>query len=940
MSSIFISHSSRDSAIAKELERRLDRQGHASVFLDLDPEKGIVGGQSWERTLYRKLRACRAVIALVTDDYLQSHWCFAEVALARMEGKHLFALKVDPLSAEAKLPSILTEKQYIDLRGDSQEDWDRLWRGLKEVDVLGVKGDWDPDDSPYLGFDAFQEKHAPLFFGREDEARAGVELLERGSPGLVMTLGPSGSGKSSLVRAGIVPRLRRLDERWLVVDPLRPGRDPFAELAMALRSTFRRYDPESASPAEDADRLAARLRSESMESGRESPQTGTGAIDRVKRFPERVLKDDGRVQELLAKLSELRDSPPPGADDPFVDFLDWTLDDLQELFETRGGSSHAETGPAATPLIAIANELRASCDLPQARVLVVVDQFEELLGEGASGAAADAFLDLLRRTIEAPDSPVMVLGTMRSDFLGLLQRNPTLRGLDYESLSLGPMSAEGMRRVIEEPAKLGAIELEEGLTDRLLADTETPDALPLLSFTLWVLWRDFGDDRLIQVSEYEKLGGLDQAVVREAEALVEPSDHEALRSAFLAMVRLTDEGSFARKPVRWESPELAPVHPQLEQFVQRRLLIVQSEGEERVVEVAHEALFRTWPLLRDWLDEGKAEVLLKQRIARDAETWEQSGRDSDVLWGGGRLLQARELMKEGHLDGLDRTFVAAGVRRARIVWWLSIGTAAAVFLGLGALTMYAVTKKEQATAGKLAAVLAQQEMSKAYEEMVIKILPLVRPPEAAPGPILVNKSLLRLSPTLEQAGFGESMAILGRYGKGRVLAVAHGAFVSEKPGGNGLFLDFGLRWLTLGSPARQVLYTIGHCETVSESTDPQFRIAVPAIRDLGYETGPVRDLTRLPERGAEGVVLIVGNAWSAFGDAEIEAVRTFVENGGRILLVGLEWSWNQYRDADGFNPCTFNPYSSGRERATDRYPMNALGAPFGITYSPGTLDLQ
>ena len=160
MSSIFISHSSSDNRLAKELERRLEQQGHSSVFLDLDPEKGIVGGQSWERTLYRKVRACRAVIALVTDDYLKSHWCFAEAALARMEGKHLFALKADPLSGESKLPSILTEKQYIDLSDDSQNPWDRLWRGLKEVDVLGVEG--DVFDRPLETFSEGQRKKVDL----------------------------------------------------------------------------------------------------------------------------------------------------------------------------------------------------------------------------------------------------------------------------------------------------------------------------------------------------------------------------------------------------------------------------------------------------------------------------------------------------------------------------------------------------------------------------------------------------------------------------------------------------------------------------------------------------------------------------------------------------------------------------------------------------------
>ena len=72
MSKLFISHSSRDNAAAKELQARLEEQGHHSVFLDLDPETGIQAGVSWERTLYTKLRSCRAVVALCSDSYLAS----------------------------------------------------------------------------------------------------------------------------------------------------------------------------------------------------------------------------------------------------------------------------------------------------------------------------------------------------------------------------------------------------------------------------------------------------------------------------------------------------------------------------------------------------------------------------------------------------------------------------------------------------------------------------------------------------------------------------------------------------------------------------------------------------------------------------------------------------------------------------------------------------
>ena len=939
MSSIFISHSSSDNLLAKELERRLEERGHSSVFLDLDPEKGIVGGQSWERTLYRKVRACRAVIALVTDDYLKSHWCFAEAALARMEGKHLFALKADPLSGESKLPSILTEKQYIDLRDDSQKPWDRLWRGLKEVDVLGVEGEWDPHEAPYLGFNAFKEKHAPLFFGREDEARAGIELLERGSPGLIMTLGPSGSGKSSLVRAGVIPRLRRLEDRWLVIEPFRPGSDPFGAFSKALLETFKRYAPKGSRVKDTVDRIRDRLESRRGDASDDTAESSPEAGSSEGTGGGRPLADDERVRRLLSQLADLQAAPPEGAAEPFVDFLDLTIDDLREMSEPGAPEPPAPAELGETSLIDIANDLRRLADRPDARVLLVVDQFEELLGEGAATDQSNEILQLLRQSVEIPDSPIMVLGTMRSDFLGLLQHHPALRGMDYESHSLGPMTTEGMRRVIEEPAQLGSIELEEGLTDRLIRDTETPDALPLLSFTLWVLWRDFVDDRLIEISEYEKLGGLQGAVVREAEALVAPRDHAALRRAFLSMVRLNDEGNFARKPVAWDSPDLVPVHTQLQQFVDRRLLVIRSDGPTRVVEVAHEALFRTWGLLRGWLDEGRSEVLLKQQVTRDAEAWEQSGRDKDILWSGGRLLQARELLKRGQLDGIDKDFVSNGVRRARFFLWSSIGATAAIFLGLGALTMYALNARHQATVGELAAIAAQKKMSEAYEEMVIRILPIVRPAKAEPGPIFVDKNMLQLSHPLQQAGFGQSMAILGRFGEGRVLAVAHDSFVAQAPGGNELFLDFGLRWLTVGSEKREVLYSIGHCEVVSESVHPQYRIAIEAIRDLGYSAGPIQDLTRLGELEARGTVLIVGNAWGAFQEAEIQAARTFVENGGNILLVGLEWSWNQYRHPGVFDPCQFSPYSFSLTKDAERYPMNALGKIFGITYAPGVLNI-
>jgi TIR domain len=123
MSDLFISHSSSDNVTAKEIERQLARHGHRSVFLDFGPAVGIVAGRNWERTLYVKLGTCRAVIAVCSDQYLDSKWCFAEIALARMENKHIFTLLIDPLTTTTRIPSILSEQQCTDLRTAPDEGY-------------------------------------------------------------------------------------------------------------------------------------------------------------------------------------------------------------------------------------------------------------------------------------------------------------------------------------------------------------------------------------------------------------------------------------------------------------------------------------------------------------------------------------------------------------------------------------------------------------------------------------------------------------------------------------------------------------------------------------------------------------------------------------------------------------------------------------------------
>lgn len=926
MSTIFISHSSKDNEFAKELERQLNKQNHSSVFLDFDPEKGIVGGQSWEQTLYRKLRACRAVIAICTDDYLSSQWCFAEIALARMEGKPIFALKVEGLSPDARMPSILSENQYIKMHPNPEEGWQRLWNGLREMDLLGLVGEWNPNDPPYLGLNAFDEKQAPVFFGREDESRNGVELLERGSPNLIMTLGASGCGKSSLVKAGILPRLRQDPDRWLIVEPFRPGSNPYRELAEAFVDTFKRYAPDHVDKLGGAEALAERLELSATEHDA-NEQLDQGFVNDI--------ADDKRVQRLINQLEELSNEPPDNAHGKFLQFLDWSVQDLKRICENPEQGYGFNLNISSSIVVDLAEELRRASGKSHARVLIVIDQFEELLSRKKAKKIMNSFLRLMRHSIEAEHTPLMVLGTMRSDFLGQFQHNDELRGIDFESLSIGPMTVDGVRRVIEAPARLAALELEEGLADRLIEDTGNTTALPLLSFTLWKLWRDFRDDGLIEVKEYETLGGLDGAIASEANALVSSGKETQIRNAFLQMVRLTDEGQYARRQVKWDSEELKPVHQELEKFVEQRLLVIREQAGEKIVEVAHESLFKAWKPLSRWLDAHRADLVLKKDLTREAKTWEEAGKPKDNLWRGTRLQLADHLLKAGQLNDQEKSFVKAGGRSRRIQRLTGVGTAVLVFIGMAFFAAKSWIAEDKALEAQEQALIAQDEAEDAYANMietVISVAHKLLPGGSQAGQVVADGTLL----DIEGKETKEQLVVRGHYGLGKVMAVAHGGAISSATSEGELFIGPALAWTGLYHVDPKVYYSVGHCEIVTDSEFNEFSLPLEAIRSWEYQIEPMANLLDLSALDpiSEEVILIIGNAWSAFSEEEINAVADFVNEGGGLLMAGLAWSWRDFSGVpQEFNPCTFNAHDNPEIPSTDVYPMNALGAAFGIKWN-------
>jgi hypothetical protein len=242
MAKVFLSHSSRDNEAAMRLKAWLDEQGLTPAFLDFDRFDGIPAGANWEKTLYRKIKDCQALLILQTPNWTASRWCFAEFIQARALGKPIF--QVVESDAGAAEPPIAADLQRLDLRLDRSLGLEQLKRDLVEIALQDQGGfPWpppgEPDRPPFPGLMWFGEADAAVFFGRDEDWRTVIERL-RGrrrlvaGPRLLVLQGASGSGKSSLLRAGVLPRLRRAGREWLVLPPLRPRAQPLQALAQGL----------------------------------------------------------------------------------------------------------------------------------------------------------------------------------------------------------------------------------------------------------------------------------------------------------------------------------------------------------------------------------------------------------------------------------------------------------------------------------------------------------------------------------------------------------------------------------------------------------------------------------------------------------------------------------------------------------------------------------
>jgi len=547
--------------------------------------------------------------------------------------------------------------------------------------------------SPYRGLLAFREEDAPYFFGRRQAVDRLLEAV-RDRP-LVALLGPSGSGKSSVLFAGLLPYLRR--DGWVIAD-FRPGSDPFRHLAASLIPLL---EPELS----ETDRLV-------------------------------------EARKLAAALD--------GDDLPLADVA------------RRIVQKQPDAG----------------------RLLLVVDQFEELYTLCPDEAVRRRFLDALLAAA-GEEVPLTILPALRADFLGrALSYRPFADVLQAHDLKLGPMNREELRDVIVRPAQKLGVRFEAGLVERILDDVAAaPGNLPLLEFALTLLWErqatpagdgppplpadlhaalraalldcgpldsgralhnlfvdkrlhpwrhrlpqadteqeraeatiaalhgqanDAGEPALLLLlhtlrdrhdptdachgrldtlaqalqenaegapaggllthAAYEDIGEVEGALARHADEVLRdlgPAEREQARRLFVQLVRPGEGTEDTRRLAA--RPELGAVEWNLvQQLADARLVVTgrDAAGREQV-EVAHEALIQRWGRLRDWMEADRTFRAWQERLRAAVRQWQATDRDEGALLRGAPLTEAENQLeaRAEELGHLERAFIEASIAR-------------------------------------------------------------------------------------------------------------------------------------------------------------------------------------------------------------------------------------------------------------------------------------
>ncbi|WP_375514187.1 caspase family protein [uncultured Nostoc sp.] len=403
----------------------------------------------------------------------------------------------------------------------------------------------NPENNPYRGLESYEEKHSNLFFGRKNLIKQLYQQVVSNKQTLTVVLGASGTGKSSLMKAGLLKRLRDSQEhKFHILDPMRPGESPL----QALERVF------------------------------SSNATITTTITDAE-----LAKDEQALANIVKRWSQTN---------------------------------------------------------PQIKLLLAVDQFEELitLSKSKSDKEREQFQKLIKNAIAKYPHSIHVVITLRLDFEDQFQ-NSVLKDFwnDHTRFVVPPMTQDEFREVIEKPALEKVVYFDPpSLVDELINEViQMPGALPLLSFTLRQLYLKYleerRDNRALKKEDYEKLGkvvgSLTKRANQEYERLVaeDIAYKDTVPRVMLRMISLQG-GELARRQV----PKFELVYPDEEEnkrveivikrFSDARLIVENSQGEP-YVEPAHDALVQGWDKMLKWKKEQEEILTLQRRLTSAAQEW-------------------------------------------------------------------------------------------------------------------------------------------------------------------------------------------------------------------------------------------------------------------------------------------------------------------------------